>query len=175
MKPRESADAGQMRNPLAIGAVGLVAGMLFGAGLVIGGMTMPSKVRGFLDFTGAWDPTLAFVMGGAVTIHLLAYRAIRGRAHPVLADRFQLPTRKDLDARLIVGAALFGVGWGLGGFCPGPAVTSMLSGSAAVFVFLAAMLGSSFLAGRVEARAAAAPAAASSPPATASAPASKPA
>lgn len=131
--------------------VALVAGTLFGAGLVVGGMTMPSKVRGFLDFTGSWDPTLVFVMGGAVVVHFLAYRLVRGRAHPVLAQRFQVPTRKDLDLRLIVGAAVFGVGWALGGFCPGPAVTSASSGSAAVLVFLAAMLGASFLTGRLEA------------------------
>jgi len=141
-----------VKNVGATGAVALVAGSLFGAGLVLGGMTMPSKVRGFLDFTGSWDPTLVFVMGGAVVVHFFAYRLIRGRAHPVLAERFQLPSRKDLDVRLILGAALFGVGWGLGGFCPGPAITSMLSGSASVFVFLAAMLGSSFLVGRREAR-----------------------
>lgn len=139
-----------MKNAGPTGVIALVAGSIFGAGLVIGGMTMPSKVRGFLDFAGSWDPTLIFVMGGAVVVHFIAYRLIRGRAHPVLAERFQLPTRKDLDLRLIVGAALFGVGWGLGGFCPGPAITSTLSGSASVFVFLAAMLGSSFLAGRLE-------------------------
>ena len=139
-----------MKNVGTTAVIALIAGSIFGAGLVVGGMTMPSKVRGFLDFTGSWDPTLIFVMGGAVVVHFIAYRLIRGRAHPVLAERFQLPTRKDLDLRLIVGAALFGVGWGLGGFCPGPAITSTLSGSASVFVFLAAMLGSSFLAGRLE-------------------------
>ncbi len=138
-----------MKNVRATAVVALVAGSLFGAGLVVGGMTMPSKVRGFLDFTGSWDPTLMFVMGGAIVVHVVAYRLIRGRTRPALAERFQLPTRGDLDVRLIVGAALFGIGWGLGGFCPGPAVASTLSGSASVFVFLTAMLGSSFLAGRL--------------------------
>lgn len=141
-----------MKNARATAMVGLASGTLFGAGLVVGGMTLPSKVRGFLDFTGSWDPTLMFVMGGAVGVHFVAYRLIKGRAHPLLAERFQLPGRRDLDLRLVVGAALFGVGWGLGGFCPGPAITSTLTGSASVFVFLAAMLGSSFLAGRLDAQ-----------------------
>jgi uncharacterized membrane protein YedE/YeeE len=149
--PREGGSPDCGWNVGATAVIALIAGSMFGAGLVIGGMTRPSKVRGFLDFTGSWDPTLMFVMGGAVAVHFIAYRLIRGRAHPVLAERFQLPTRKDLDVRLIVGAALFGVGWGLGGFCPGPAITSTLSGNASVFVFLAAMLGSSFLTGRLDA------------------------
>lgn len=139
-----------MKNAGSTAVIALASGSIFGAGLVVGGMTLPSKVRGFLDFAGTWDPTLMFVMGGAVVVHFIAYRLVRGRAHPVLAERFQLPTRKDLDLRLIVGAALFGAGWGLGGFCPGPAITSTPSGSASVFVFLAAMLGSSFLTGRFE-------------------------
>lgn len=139
-----------MKNQGAFAAVGLLAGLLFGAGLVVSGMTLPSKVRGFLDFAGDWDPTLVFVMGGAVLVHLVAHRLVRERAHPLLADRFQLPTRKDIDARLVVGAALFGVGWGLGGFCPGPAVTSVVGGAPSVFAFLAAMLGASWLTGRLE-------------------------
>lgn len=138
----------------------LVAGVLFGVGLVVSGMTLPSKVAGFLDFTGAWDPTLVFVMGGAIAVHAVVYRVVRGRASPLLAERFQLPTRKDVDARLVLGAAIFGLGWGLGGLCPGPAVTSLVSGRFEVAAFVLAMLGAMWAVGRLEARAssAAAPA-----------------
>lgn len=135
----------------AMALVGLFAGLLFGAGLVVSGMTEPAKVRGFLDFTGHWDPTLAFVMAGAIAVHLLAYRLIRGRRAPILGGSFQLPTRRDIDAKLLAGAAIFGVGWGLGGYCPGPAVTSLTTGAPAVLVFVAAMLGASWLTARAEA------------------------
>lgn len=145
-----------MRRPAAERVVALVAGILFGVGLVVSGMTLPAKVAGFLDFTGAWDPTLMFVMGGAIAVHAVVYRAVRGRASPLLAERFQLPTRKDIDARLILGAAIFGLGWGLGGYCPGPAVTSLVSGHGEVFAFVAAMLGAMWVVGRIEARRAAA-------------------
>jgi uncharacterized membrane protein YedE/YeeE len=131
--------------------VGLTAGLLFGVGLVIGGMTDPAKVRGFLDFSGRWDPTLAFVMAGAIAVHFTAYRLIRGRAAPALACSFQLPTRRGIDAKLLAGAALFGVGWGLGGYCPGPAITSLTTGGPALAVFVVAMLGASWLTGRAEA------------------------
>lgn len=140
------------------GAVALATGLVFAIGLVVAGMTMPSKVRGFLDFTGAWDPTLVFVMGGAIGVHALAYRMVRGRAAPLLGDRFHLPTREDLDARLMLGAAVFGIGWGLGGYCPGPALTSIVSGSSTVLVFVAAMLATGWLVGRLEARRPRAPA-----------------
>jgi uncharacterized protein len=135
--------------------VGLTAGLLFGAGLVLGGMTDPAKVRGFLDFGGNWDPSLALVMAGAIAAHLPAYRLIRKRSAPVLAASFQVPTRKDIDAKLLLGAALFGLGWGLGGYCPGPAVTSLTTGAPAVLAFVAAMLGASWLTGRAESWAAA--------------------
>jgi uncharacterized protein len=137
------------RAPIAF--VGLAAGLIFGVGLVVSGMTDPAKVRGFLDFTGSWDPTLAFVMAGAIAVHLPAYRLIRGRPAPVLAASFHLPTRQDIDAKLLVGAALFGVGWGLGGYCPGPAVASLALGGPAVTTFVAALLGASWLTGRAEA------------------------
>lgn len=133
-----------------VAIVGLAAGTLFGAGLVLSGMTDPAKVRGFLDFGGHWDPTLAFVMGGAIAVHLAAYRLIRGRRAPVLGTSFQIPTRKDIDAKLLGGAALFGLGWGLGGYCPGPAVTSLTTGAPSVVAFVAAMLGASWLVGRAE-------------------------
>lgn len=141
-----------IKSPAAFSAVGLLAGVLFGAGLVVGGMTTPDKVRGFLDFTGAWDPTLVFVMGGAVLVHTLAYWLIKGRASPVLADAFQIPTRKDVDAKLILGAAIFGLGWGVGGYCPGPAITNLPSGSLAVTAFVVTMLVSSWATGQIESR-----------------------
>ena len=135
-----------------MGLVGLVAGLLFGAGLVVGGMTDPARVQGFLDFTGHWDPTLAFVMGGAVVVHSLAYLVAKRRPAPVFATAFQIPSRKDIDARLLLGAALFGLGWGLGGFCPGPAITSLPSGGVPVLAFVVALLASSWTVGRVEQR-----------------------
>jgi uncharacterized membrane protein YedE/YeeE len=146
--------------------VALVAGTLFGAGLVVGGMTMPSKVRGFLDFTGDWDPTLMFVMGGAVVVHTAVWFLVKGRPSPLLAERFALPTRKDIDAKLVLGAAIFGLGWGFGGFCPGPAITSLPSAAPSVLAFVVAMLGASWLTGQLEVRAGTQPAA----PAVSSAP-----
>jgi uncharacterized membrane protein YedE/YeeE len=103
-------------------------------------MTQPSKVVGFLDFTGAWDPSLALVMGGALGSHALLRRFALERPRPVLAERFSLPTRSDIDAKLITGAALFGAGWGFGGFCPGPALVALGSGMHAAMVFVPAML-----------------------------------
>lgn len=132
--------------------VALVSGALFGAGLVVSGMTMPSKVRGFLDFAGDWDPTLVFVMGGAVMVHMAVWFLVKRRPSPLFAEKFQLPTRRDIDAKLVVGAAIFGVGWGLGGFCPGPAITSLSSGAPSVVAFVVAMVASSWLTGWLEAR-----------------------
>jgi len=120
--------------------VALLAGTLFGLGLAISGMMNPAKVVGFLDVAGEWDPTLAFVMGGALLVTIPAFRLILKRPRPVLADEFDLPTKKDVDARLLAGSAIFGVGWGLAGFCPGPAVTALASGLAPVFAFVAAMV-----------------------------------
>jgi uncharacterized protein len=115
-----------------------VAGLIFAIGLAIGGMTQPAKVVGFLDLTGDWDPSLMFVMGGAVMMHAILYRLIRQRPTPLFTAAFSVPTRKDIDARLISGAALFGIGWGLSGFCPGPAITSLASGKMPVVIFVAA-------------------------------------
>lgn len=116
-----------------------VSGIVFALGLGISGMTRPIKVIGFLDFAGSWDPSLAFVMIGAICVYFLAYRWSRKMASPMLAAEFSVPTRSCLDGRLIMGAAIFGAGWGLGGFCPGPAITSLASGAAPVMVFVAAM------------------------------------
>jgi uncharacterized membrane protein YedE/YeeE len=120
--------------------VNLFAGTLFGLGLAISGMVDPAKVIDFLDVVGDWDPTLAFVMGGALLVTIPAFHLILKRPRPVLADKFELPTNKDVDARLLGGSALFGIGWGLAGFCPGPAVTALASGLMPVFVFVAAMV-----------------------------------
>jgi uncharacterized membrane protein YedE/YeeE len=108
-------------------------------GLVISGMTQPSKVIGFLDFGGAWDPSLAFVMAGAIGVHFFFARRPRTMKAPLFADAFALPTRTKLDAPLLVGAAVFGVGWGLGGYCPGPAIVSLASLAPATLVFVVAM------------------------------------
>lgn len=128
--------------------IALVAGLMFSAGLVISGMTQPAKVMAFLNVGGivdpasfgAWDASLAFVMGGALCVTLLAF-AITPRPgnKPWLATSFQLPTRRDIDVKLVLGAALFGVGWGLAGYCPGPALASLLTGGEDVIIFVAAL------------------------------------
>lgn len=116
-----------------------LVGALFALGLGISGMTQPSKVLGFLDVFGAWDPALMFVMGGAVAVNFIGYRLAVGRPHPLLAARFDIPTRRDIDWQLLTGASLFGIGWGMAGFCPGPALVALASGSADVLLFVCAM------------------------------------
>ena len=118
----------------------LVSGLLFGVGLAIGGMTHPRKVIGFLDVGGAWDPSLAFVMLGAVAVYAGAYRWVRGRAAPLFADRFAISRRRTIDVKLVGGSALFGVGWGLGGYCPGPGIVSLGAGGRDALVFVVTML-----------------------------------
>ena len=103
-------------------------------------MTRPIKVIGFLDFTGKWDAVLAFVMLGAIAVYSIAYRVVSGHSAPLLGETFLIPERKDIDRNLIVGAAMFGAGWGLAGFCPGPAITSLASGAAPVALFVIAMV-----------------------------------
>jgi hypothetical protein len=127
------------------GIVAFGCGALFAWGLVLGGMTRPSKVIGFLDFGGSWDPALAFVMIGAATVYFLAYRAVLGAPRPLLDVAFYMPWRRKLDVRLFGGAAAFGVGWGLVGYCPGPAIVSLGTGAVAPFVFVAAMAGGMML------------------------------
>jgi uncharacterized membrane protein YedE/YeeE len=122
---------------------------MFGAGLVISGMTQPRKVLGFLDPFGAWDASLAFVMIGAIAVHFVACRVASGKSAPLFADRFALPTRGDVDVKLVSGAAVFGVGWGLSGYCPGPGLVSASSGGGAL-VFVAALLLGTWLTARLE-------------------------
>jgi uncharacterized membrane protein YedE/YeeE len=121
--------------------VAALTGALFGTGLIVAGMTQPSRIIGFLDVLSGWQPSLMFVMGGAVLVYAVAFRWVRGALRaPWLDSRFHVPARKDLDLPLVVGAAIFGIGWGLGGYCPGPALVSAASGSTSALTFVAAML-----------------------------------
>ena len=120
--------------------VAFIVGLLFAIGLGVSGMTQPEKVISFLDLFGHWNPALAFVMVGAIGIHALAYPLITKRPSPILEDQFQIPKRTDLTPRLLVGAFMFGIGWGLGGFCPGPGLTSLASGNSESVVFVSCML-----------------------------------
>lgn len=117
----------------------LFAGAMFAVGLVLGGMTQPAKVIGFLNFTGDWDPSLALVLGGALAVYSVLSRVSLRRSAPLFAPTFHLPSRRDIDLRLILGAAIFGIGWGLGGYCPGPGLVSFSQG-AEPMVFVVAMV-----------------------------------
>lgn len=119
---------------------GLLAGLLFGVGLSLSGMINPAKVIGFLDIAGAWDPSLAFVMLGAVGVTAIGYKVTLRRGAPLLEPGFSLPSRRDLDAPLLIGAALFGAGWGLAGYCPGPAIAGLGFAKIETVAFVAAML-----------------------------------
>ena len=119
--------------------VSFAVGLVFALGLGISGMTQPDKVIGFLDFLGSWDPALMGVMGGGVVVYLLLHRVVVRRGGPVLGDIFQIPQRTDITPRLVAGSAMFGVGWGLGGFCPGPALTALPSMTPHVLVFAGSM------------------------------------
>ena len=128
----------------------IICGIIFSIGLGISGMTQPQKVIGFLDIFGEWNPSLAFVMGGAVLSYLALQLLIqRNFSIPLLGGSFQIPSREDLDRSLIIGALLFGSGWGLGGYCPGPAITSLGSGSLNALLFVVAMGVGMLLADRV--------------------------
>jgi len=120
--------------------VAFTCGLVFGAGLIISQMSNPAKVIGFLDITANWDPSLALVMAGAVAVFGVLYRLALRQGTPLLAPRFMLPEKDSLDAPLMVGALIFGVGWGLGGFCPGPAIVSAAFGDTRVWAFVAAMI-----------------------------------
>ena len=118
----------------------LIAGLIFGTGLILSGMANPIKVQNFLDFFGSWDPSLALVMGGAILVTMPGFWLVQKRKTPFFNNVFNLPTRTDFDFRLLAGAAIFGIGWGLGGFCPGPAVTSLSLAAKGTLVFVPAML-----------------------------------
>ena len=119
----------------------LICGLVFGAGITISGMINPAKVLNFFDIAGAWDLSLAFVMGGAVAVTFIGYRLVWRRSSPLFAQRFQVPTSKHIDSKLIGGSALFGIGWGIAGFCPGAAIPALATGRWEVALFLAAVLG----------------------------------
>lgn len=119
---------------------GLLSGLIFGFGLVISGMSNPAKILNFLDVFGTFDPSLIFVMGGAITVVFIGYRLVLRKKQPVFDQVFQIPSRKDIDKNLIIGSALFGIGWGIGGFCPGPAVTALSMESEGIFYFFPSLL-----------------------------------
>lgn len=127
-----------------------IIGLIFGLGLILSGMSNPAKVLNFLDFaairTGTWDASLAFVMAGAIAVTFTGYRLVLKQSQPLFGERFYLPTREDIDARVIAGPAIFGVGWGLSGFCPGPAITALGFGTKAAVIFVVAMLAGMWLA-----------------------------
>jgi uncharacterized membrane protein YedE/YeeE len=118
----------------------LLAGLVFGLGLVLSGMANPAKVIGFLDLAGSWDPSLAFVMAGAIAVGAVAFAVARRRTRSLLGLEMKLPTASKLDRRLMAGGALFGVGWGIAGFCPGPALVALGMGEAKAVIFVLAML-----------------------------------
>jgi len=121
-------------------------GLIFGIGISISGMANPAKVLNFFDIAGTWDPSLIFVMGGALIVTALGYRLVLRKPAPIMAARFDLPTNRNLDARLLGGAAVFGIGWGIAGFCPGGALPALGTGRTEVFVFVAALLAGIFAA-----------------------------
>ena len=118
----------------------LAAGLIFGVGLALSGMTDPAVVQGFLDIFGAWNPALLFVMAGAVCVTFIGYRFVFARGAPLLGPRFHVSKLTQIDAPLVIGAALFGLGWGLAGYCPGPAIASLASGNRDVLLFVVAMV-----------------------------------
>jgi uncharacterized protein len=121
-------------------AFGFLSGLVFGIGLILAGMTDPMKVKGFLDLAGAWDPSLALVMGGAIALGVVVFRLARGRIRSWSGTPMEIPANTTIDGRLIVGGLLFGAGWGIGGFCPGPALVALGSGMGAAGIFVLAML-----------------------------------
>ncbi len=138
-----------MRLPVST----FIAGLLFGGGLTVSQMVNPQKVISFLDMTGNWDPSLAFVMGGALLVTLIGYRLVLRRNGPLFEDRFRLPTRTDIDPPLLIGAGLFGAGWGLAGLCPGPALASASFAGVNAYIFVGTMIAAIFLYRLIKARA----------------------
>lgn len=130
--------------------VALVSGIIFGLGLCVSEMINPTRVIGFLDVFGRWDATLLLVMAAAVTVAGIGFPLVARRAKPIFADKFVVPVKTDIDLRLITGSVLFGVGWGLAGLCPGPAIAALASMSPPILMFVAAMIGGQWLASRFE-------------------------
>ena len=141
-----------MKGPLTSRLLAVAIGMVFALGRGMAGMTRPSKIIGFLDVFGAWDASLLLVMGAAVLVGLAVFPRILGRQSPWLAPRFVLPETRAVDRPLLLGAATFGIGWGLAGLCPGPALVSLATGAPAILLFVAAMVGGRWLADRVRRR-----------------------
>ncbi|HEY0268256.1 MAG TPA: DUF6691 family protein [Methyloradius sp.] len=117
-----------------------LSGIIFGLGLILSGMTNPAKVKGFLDIAGLWDPSLAFVMGGAILVAIFAFALAEKRGQTVLGEKITLPDNKQIDRKLVIGALVFGIGWGLSGYCPGPAITSLLTAGIQPLIFTIGML-----------------------------------
>lgn len=130
--------------------VAFVSGLIFALGLGLGGMTQPQNILAFLDITGDWNPSLIFVMVGAILVHGLSYQFIKHRPSPLLDSTFKLPTNKIVDRRLVIGSAIFGTGWGLSGYCPGPGLTSVFSGQSSTLIFVVSMLAGMFVFNFVE-------------------------
>lgn len=125
-------------------------GLIFGLGIAVSGMIDPAKVLNFFDFAGTWDPSLAFVMGGALVVTAVGYRFVLKAPHPAFANSFSIPTRRDIDLRLVGGAATFGIGWGLSGFCPGGVVPALGIGRVEPWLFVAAVIAGMLVANFVE-------------------------
>jgi len=134
-----------MKNAIAA----FVSGTLFGLGLALSEMVNPARVVGFLDVTGAWDPTLLFVMGGALAVTMPAFPLVLRRAAPIFSEKFYLPTNVSIDPALLAGAAMFGVGWGIAGFCPGPALAALVTASPTAVLFVVSMLAGQWLTAKV--------------------------
>ncbi|MDX1491448.1 MAG: DUF6691 family protein [Pseudohongiellaceae bacterium] len=135
-----------MKNSIAA----LISGIIFGLGLAVSEMINPTRVINFLDITGTWDYTLALVMGGALAVTVIGFPLVMRRSHPLFTEKFHLPTRSDIDSSLLGGAALFGIGWGLAGLCPGPALAGLASLSPSIFMFVAAMIVGQIIGGKVQ-------------------------
>ena len=125
------------------GIAAIVSGIIFGLGLAVSQMINPEKVVGFLDVTGNWDPSLALVMGGAVVVTFIAFRLTKKRQAPLFDTMFHKPAKSRIDAPLVIGSAIFGIGWALSGYCPGPGIATLVTGSTEAFVFIAAMIAGS--------------------------------
>ncbi len=132
--------------------VSLILGVIFGLGIAISGMIDPSKVINFFDLAGTWDPSLAFVMGGGLAVSLVGYRLVLGRGRPLLAEAFSLPALKTIDTPLVLGSGVFGIGWGLSGFCPGGSIPALGIGRLEPFLFVGGMILGMFVARTLQAR-----------------------